>query len=80
MSAAQALAWLRQRRESREDRVTVLPINQLHGWNVNVATGDLAHDSGRFFSIKGLRICQQDTEEPLWEQPIINQPEVGIVG
>lgn len=80
VSAAQGLEWLRQRRGSRDDRVSVVAIERLCGWAIDPVTGNLAHESSRFFSIRGLRVWRQGMEQPLWEQPIIDQPEQGIVG
>lgn len=62
----------------REDAFEVAPIpfDRMRGWGFD-DKGNLVHDSGRFFSIEGLRI---DTDDGVITQPIIDQPEVGILG
>ncbi|MFJ2769916.1 NDP-hexose 2,3-dehydratase family protein [Streptomyces sp. NPDC087300] len=59
------------------DRV---PLDDLSGWSFAPGTGDLAHDSGRFFSVAGLRAEVGGAAPHGWEQPVIHQPEVGILG
>lgn len=56
-------------------------LDQLEGWHIDPASGNIAHDSGRFFTVTGIharhRVMQLESE---WDQPIIDQPEVGILG
>ncbi|MFI0876483.1 NDP-hexose 2,3-dehydratase family protein [Streptomyces parvus] len=59
------------------DRV---PLDALDGWSFAPRTGNLVHSSGRFFSVEGLRADIEDTEGGGWQQPVIRQPEVGILG
>ena len=56
--------------------VTTIPFHEMRGWGFDTK-GNLVHDSGRFFSIEGLRVV---TEDGVLTQPIINQPEVGLLG
>jgi oxidase EvaA len=72
-------AWLERHRDAKRYRVTRIPFADLVGWQFDQATGDLAHESGRFFSVEGLRV-RTDTRPDEWTQPIINQPEIGILG
>lgn len=60
--------------------VEKVPITKLRKWRFNKLTGDLEHISGGFFSIRGLKIKTNIGEVPEWSQPIIYQPEVGILG
>ncbi|MGW3151058.1 NDP-hexose 2,3-dehydratase family protein [Streptomyces sp. NPDC001177] len=69
-----------QRRTNRYD-VRRIPFSELVGWHFEDATGNLVHDSGRFFSVEGLSVrTEWNGHEASWEQPIINQPEIGILG
>ncbi|UXY33043.1 NDP-hexose 2,3-dehydratase family protein [Streptomyces sp. HUAS TT20] len=69
-----------QRRTNRYD-VRRIPFSELVGWHFEDATGNLVHDSGRFFSVEGLSVrTEWNGREASWEQPIINQPEIGILG
>ncbi|MBA4373281.1 MAG: hypothetical protein C0402_10540 [Thermodesulfovibrio sp.] len=59
----------------------VIPLDRIDRWHMDPSTGNLAHDSGRFFSITGLRVRHRSTSDEItWDQPIIDQPEVGILG
>ncbi|MBV9445828.1 MAG: NDP-hexose 2,3-dehydratase family protein [Streptosporangiaceae bacterium] len=69
--------WLEQRRRDNDFEVTGVPFSELTGWRFEPGTGDLRHVSGRFFAIQGLRVR---TEIAAWSQPIINQPEIGLLG
>jgi len=67
---------------SRESaaRVRRIALHDLVGWHEDPVTGDLRHRSGKFFSVEGLDVRIPDGPVPHWTQPIINQPELGILG
>ena len=46
-------------------------------WYFRQETGDLAHRSGGFFTVRGLRV---DRGGYTVHQPVIHQPEIGILG
>ncbi|HEY3117973.1 MAG TPA: NDP-hexose 2,3-dehydratase family protein [Chloroflexota bacterium] len=77
-STDEAVAWLRAAGESRKLQVEPIPFADLDEWSFEPETGDLVHRSGKFFRVQGLRVGTDS--EPGWDQPIINQPEVGILG
>jgi len=60
--------------------VKQVPFSQLDNWYFEDSSGNLMHCSGKFFRIEGLRVKTNFGSPPAWEQPIINQPEVGILG
>ncbi|MGS2642340.1 NDP-hexose 2,3-dehydratase family protein [Streptosporangium sp. LJ11] len=62
---------------TRAERV---PLEAVEGWSSDPVTGNIGHRSGGFFTIEGLDVRIQDGPVPDWRQPIINQPEVGILG
>ncbi|MER6347564.1 NDP-hexose 2,3-dehydratase family protein [Streptomyces sp. NPDC001595] len=69
-----------QRRTNRYD-VRRIPFADLDGWRFDDVTGNLVHASGKFFSVEGLEVrTAWDDQDAGWSQPIINQPEVGILG
>ncbi|MEV5569968.1 NDP-hexose 2,3-dehydratase family protein [Spirillospora sp. NPDC052269] len=72
--------WLTEARDG--DRMTVrpTPLDEMPGWNVDPGTGDLTHESGAFFTVHGLAVEHGGAPVPRWEQPIIDQPEIGILG
>jgi dTDP-4-dehydro-6-deoxy-alpha-D-glucopyranose 2,3-dehydratase len=77
-SASSPCGWLRER-----DRVTGMSVSRvdlagLRGWRTD-PHGALRHESGRFFAVVGVEACAV-AAVPRWSQPIIHQPEVGILG
>ena len=72
--------WLAQLNSSRVFEVRHVPLAELDKWTTNGWTGDLSHESGGFFSIRGL--CVKTNRGPVseWTQPIIHQPEIGVLG
>ena len=76
----EVLAWVRRR--NREVRVSVdqVPFSALKGWHFDPETGDLCHDSGKFFTICGINVYTNTGTISRWSQPVINQPEVGCLG
>lgn len=74
------LAWLDAAREANGYRVERVPLERVDGWHFASDTGNLAHRSGRFFTIEGLRVYLDPGRVPRWHQPIIVQREIGILG
>ncbi len=72
--------WLAQKNQEVMARVEVIPLDRLKQWHADPRTGNIHHHSGRFFSIEGIHIQTNAGQVPEWEQPIINQPEIGILG
>jgi dTDP-4-dehydro-6-deoxy-alpha-D-glucopyranose 2,3-dehydratase len=72
--------WFAERGEANEYRVTKIPVDRIDGWRIEDGTGNITHKSGKFFSIQGLRISTNFGNTGEWDQPIINQPEIGILG
>ncbi|MFE9840275.1 NDP-hexose 2,3-dehydratase family protein [Streptomyces goshikiensis] len=78
-------AWLAERGRANEFRVDRIPFARLEGWSFDGRTGNLAHRSGRFFTVEGLHVTEEgppygDGPYADWHQPVIRQPEVGILG
>jgi len=76
----QFVDWLARCEETSRMSVERVPLAELKGWHFTQGRGALAHDSGRFFSIEGVDITRTGTRPLSWQQPLINQPEVGILG
>src|SRR6266511_4672358 len=49
-------------------------------WRMDPDSGGIGHVSGKFFSVQGLDVRIPGAVVPHWNQPIISQPEVGILG
>jgi len=60
--------------------VKKVALDALTGWEVNAILGDIVHESGKFFSIRGLNVKICGGLEKEWQQPIIDQPEIGVLG
>ncbi|MFF4216847.1 NDP-hexose 2,3-dehydratase family protein [Streptomyces nondiastaticus] len=73
-------AWFAERGAAHRYRIAPAPLHALDGWETEPGTGRIRHRSGRFFSIEGLRFQRPDPAVPAWTQPIIQQPETGILG
>ena len=57
-----------------------VPLSALTDWYEDTANGMFRHHSGKFFTIQGVDVTVPAARIPHWDQPIICQPEVGILG
>jgi dTDP-4-dehydro-6-deoxy-alpha-D-glucopyranose 2,3-dehydratase len=73
-------AWLHERETTEKMTVEQVPLADLPGWHFTAGDESLVHDSGKFFSVEGIRVTRSGPDPLSWHQPIINQPEVGILG
>lgn len=76
----QFLQWFSE--QSARCAYSVQPITfaELNDWYFDAATGNLSHRSGKFFTVQGISVQTNYPKLLSWEQPIINQPEIGILG
>src|SRR5258708_3233164 len=74
------LKWIDSRRDAVKVEIQEVPFKELRKWSFDAKTGNLQHETGRFFSIEGIRINTNWGLVPSWTQPIINQPEIGFLG
>lgn len=72
--------WFEQVCEAQTYEVTRAPLDRLDGWSLEEGSGNLVHRSGRFFSVQGLDVTRSGRAVDAWQQPIIVQPEQGILG
>ena len=70
--------WLADRARAIRCSVTRVPFAELDAWSFDPDTGNIVHDSGRFFTVAGIRV--DDDHGLRASQPILNQPEIGILG
>ncbi|MFF4591291.1 NDP-hexose 2,3-dehydratase family protein [Streptomyces sp. NPDC001388] len=80
MSDVEFFEWFDRRRRSHSQEVRRSTFAAMSGWDFVPDTGDLAHRSGRFFTVRGMRVRTDFGPVPEWTQPIIRQPEIGILG
>ena len=69
---------MKQQNENVVSSIQQIPLIELKGWNF--CDDRLRHDSGKFFSIDGIRVNTNYRSTNEWDQPIINQPEIGFLG
>ncbi|WP_026840784.1 NDP-hexose 2,3-dehydratase family protein [Citrifermentans bremense] len=73
--------WIGQAREACSLYKSLVPLDAVQGWRRDPITGNIRHQTGRFFSVIGVharhRLGRHELE---WDQPIIEQPEIGILG
>lgn len=72
------LKWIKDKNEEISYEITKIPLNKLKGWKAD--DNKIRHESGKFFSIDGIHIETNYGSVYSWEQPIINQPEIGFLG
>ena len=72
--------WLFSINQEQYFHVTQIPLIEMDKWFFDKETGDLKHDSNRFFSIRGLHVETNWGKVSSWSQPVIHQPEIGILG
>lgn len=77
-SVTSVMKWLEDQNKKVEVNITRTGFEKLNQWNVN--TDCIKHSSGRFFSIEGINVKTNWGTVPEWDQPIINQPEIGYLG
>jgi len=74
------LRWFAAKDRCCRFEVRQVPLAALNQWAYAPDPLRLVHRSGRFFSIEGIRVETSFGSTAGWDQPIINQPEVGILG
>jgi len=72
--------WLSAMNKTQYFSVSRIPIDKLDKWEKDSDTGDINHVSNGFFSMRGLQVKTNWGDIPAWSQPIIHQPEIGILG
>jgi oxidase EvaA len=73
--------WVLEAQKSASLKSMLVPLDSVASWKRAPGTGDICHDTGRFFSVIGIHCRHRvDRQELEWDQPIIEQPETGILG
>ncbi|MCP2329566.1 oxidase EvaA [Hamadaea flava] len=77
---AEFYAWFAEQHDREAYRTEQIPVEDAAAWRAETGTGNIVHDSGKFFSIQGLHVETDHRDTPAWRQPIIVQDEIGILG
>lgn len=80
MPNADLMPWFWSRRKAHRHTVERIPFAKMERWQVESDTGNLVHDTGKFFSIEGVHVETNYGTRSEWQQPMIIQPEIGILG
>lgn len=72
--------WLAERNEAIKVSVEPIRFDEMDHWHFNREAGLLQHSTGKFFTIEGINVKTNWGKVPEWDQPIINQPEIGYLG
>jgi len=79
-STDEIVRWLSSLNTRQYFTVEQILLRSIQKWRFHPGTGDLEHESGGFFSIRGLKVKTNVGSIPRWSQPIICQPEIGLLG
>jgi dTDP-4-dehydro-6-deoxy-alpha-D-glucopyranose 2,3-dehydratase len=79
-SNSRVAAWIAERRAAVGASVRQISLSEMRKWQRSAETGNIVHDSGRFFAIEGIGVETDWGQVRYWEQPIINQAEIGFLG
>ena len=72
-------SWILQRRNAIQATITPVAFDDLEKWSTN-EHGNIVHESGQFFAIQGLHVYGDSADAEKWDQPVILQNEIGILG
>jgi oxidase EvaA len=80
MSESEILEWVKSRSSLNQYSVKFRPLENLKGWDFEPTTGNIFHASGNFFRVEGIDVKIKGHVTQAWQQPIILQPEIGVLG
>jgi len=80
ISTEGVIKWLKERNASTKVNITKIAFEELRDWAFDSKKKALAHSTGKFFTIEGINVKTNWGNVFEWEQPIINQPEIGYLG
>jgi oxidase EvaA len=80
MPSAKVLNWINEKNNETKYNINQIPLDKLKLWNFDNISGNIIHESGSFFSIEGIEVTTNWGKIQSWQQPIINQPEIGFLG
>lgn len=74
------LQWVKKRNEDVSVNIKRISFDEMDNWSLDKRRGAVAHSSNKFFSIQGIEVNTNYGQLTTWDQPIINQPEIGYLG
>lgn len=76
----EVLQWVKKRNEEVNVNIKRISFDEMDNWSLDKQKGAVVHSSNKFFSIQGLEVHTNYGQLKTWDQPIINQPEIGYLG
>ena len=77
MISQKILNWLNSKRKEHLLHIKFTKLNKINKWKIN--KHEIFHTSKKFFKIIGIRVSSNFYKNN-WDQPIIIQNEIGILG
>jgi dTDP-4-dehydro-6-deoxy-alpha-D-glucopyranose 2,3-dehydratase len=78
ISTEDVISWLSLQNEKISVNIKKIAFQDLKLWSIDDI--NLKHDTGKFFTIDGIRVKTNWGAFSEWDQPIINQNEIGYLG
>ena len=78
MTKNEITSWISKRRNLSKLKVEMIPIGNIQNWNFT--SKNITHEKNYFFSIIGVEVHSEQKNGLVFEQPIILQQEVGMMG
>lgn len=79
-STEEILQWVKKRNEDVSVNIKKISFDEMDNWSLDKTRGAIVHSSNKFFSIQGIEVNTNYGQLKAWDQPIINQPEIGYLG
>lgn len=79
LTTPEILDWFLRVRKNCPMKVQEIAVRELRGWNLD-PSGEITHQSGEFYRVMGVRVSSASREVDSWDQPLIHQKEMGILG
>ena len=79
-SIEEIIEWMKLKNKQHPFKVSRITFNAMEHWHFEHKSGDLIHSTNRFFRVEALSCKQNFGQVRSWQQPIINQQEIGILG
>ena len=76
----EVIDWISDRNNMINIGISETTFSKLKDWHYSDEEGLLQHKSRKFFTIEGINVNTNWGSVPNWQQPIINQPEIGYLG
>lgn len=80
MKTQAVIEWVKKENERVNISVNQVKFREMNSWFFTNNSYNLKHETNGFFSIDGINVSTNFGKISSWDQPIINQPEIGYLG